>query len=74
MCLTTKYVFENCKGSNCPVVLLAAALLSNNKLVNYKLFIFLFSAPCVCNSYRSGEVMQSVGRGLCDCLLTGPHA
>jgi len=28
---TTKYVFEQFKGSNCPVVPLVAALLSNNK-------------------------------------------
>jgi len=36
--------------------------------------VVYISAPCMCNSYRNGEVVQSVGRGLCVCLLTGPHA
>jgi len=30
-------------------------------------------ASCMCNSYRNEEVVQSVDRGPCVCLSTGPH-
>ena len=37
--------------------------------------IFLTSALCtLCTSCRSGEAVQSVGRGHCVCLLIAPHA
>jgi len=31
--------------------------------------VVFISAPCMCSSYRNGEVVQSVGRETCVCLF-----
>jgi len=87
--LTTKCVFENFKGRNClavpPAAPLDATLLFNNKQTQpahslWRTFnvvllkVGYISRPCMCNSLRNGEAVQSVGLGHCVCLLTGPHA